>query len=260
MQDLLYTYGRIAGPIAVYVTVWFAIALVLRRNDVADVAWGPGFLLIAVVSLATHGVRWDRGMLTAILVVCWSVRLAAHIGWRNRGKAEDARYRAWREAWGSWFLVRTYLQVFVLQGVLMLVIAAPVVVATTHPGAPLGWLDGLGVVIWGVGFAWETIADAQLARFKRDPASRGGIIETGLWQYSRHPNYFGEVMLWWGIWLVSLSSPQGWVGAIGPACITFLILKVSGVPLLERQMADRPGFAAYARRVNAFLPGPPRPR
>lgn len=250
----------IVSAIAVltYMVGWFIASLFLGRNDIADVAWGPGFIVAAAASLAAGGVYSPRALLLCCLVVIWGARLALHIHVRDRGRGEDPRYRTWREQWGRWFLPRSFLQVFMLQGAFLALVAAPVIFVNASPASPLGALDALGTLVWLVGFIFEAAGDLQLLRFRRDPANRGRLMTEGLWRYTRHPNYFGEVTLWWGVWLVALSVPGGWATVIGPLTITGLILKVSGIPLLERRYDGRPDFEAYRRRTSAFFPLPPR--
>jgi steroid 5-alpha reductase family enzyme len=247
-----------AGTVLAYMTVCFLVALLRQRNDIADVAWGPGFVLVSSASLLAGGATTWRGIMVTGLVLVWALRLALHIHVRNRGKGEDPRYRKWREEWGRWFVLRSFLQVFMLQGVLLLVVAVPIIVVNASPTAPLRWLDGLGLAVWLVGFGFEAIGDWQLLRFIRDPANRGTLMTGGLWRYTRHPNYFGEVTLWWGIWLIALAVPGGWLTIVGPLTITILILKVSGIPMLERRYEGRPDFEEYKRRTSPFFPLPPR--
>jgi steroid 5-alpha reductase family enzyme len=247
-----------AASIMVYMTGWFIAAQVRGRNDIADVAWGPGFILAAAVSLVAGRVYSARGLLISGLVLIWGLRLALHIHSRNRGKGEDPRYRKWREEWGEWFVLRSFLQVFMLQGALLLLVAVPVVFANTAPVVPLGWLDLLGLTVWLYGFCFEAVGDWQLLHFIRDPANKGKLMTSGLWRYSRHPNYFGEVTLWWGVWLMVLALPGGWLTVVGPLTITFLILKVSGIPMLEKTYEERADFQEYKRRTSAFLPLPPK--
>ena len=237
-----------------YMSLWFLISLLRKRNDVADVAWGLGFVLLAWTSFFLSRGSGTRGALVGILVSAWGLRLAWHIHARNRGKAEDYRYLAWRREWGKWFYVRSYLQVYLLQGGLLFLIASPVLIINGSAGRTLGLLDGIGVAVWLGGFLFESVGDAELARFARDPLNKGKLLQTGLWRYTRHPNYFGEVAQWWGIWLVALGVPGGWFGIIGPLMITLLILKVSGIPMLEKKMAENLDFAEYARRTSVFLP------
>lgn len=240
-----------------YMSAWFVLSLVVRRNDLADVAWGPGFALIGWWLVATeHGSA--RSTLIAVLVSVWALRLAYHIGRRAARSGEDARYARWRQEWGRLFVVRTYLQVFMLQGLFMLLIAFPIISAAIGGGGPIGPLDVVGTLVWLVGLVFESVGDAQLRRFKRDPANKGRIMQSGLWAYTRHPNYFGEVLVWWGVWLIALSSAYGFLSVVGPITITVLLLGVSGIPLLERAHAGEPEFEAYRARVSAFFPLPPR--
>lgn len=239
-----------------YMTFWFLVSVVKKRNDVADVAWGLGFVLMAWTSFFLFGASGVRGALVCILVSVWGLRLAWHIHRRNRGKTEDYRYLAWRKEWGRWFYVRSYLQVYVLQGLLLFLIVLPVLIIQKSSGSPLGFFDLLGVMVWLIGMYFEAVGDAQLARFIHNPANAGRLMQSGLWAYTRHPNYFGEVTQWWGIWIVALAVPYGWLGGIGPVVITFLILKVSGIPMLEKKMESHPEFAGYKKRVRAFIPLP----
>jgi steroid 5-alpha reductase family enzyme len=247
-----------AAAILLYMTGWFIAAQVLGRNDIADVAWGLGFILAAGVSLVVGGVYSSRGLLISALVLIWGIRLALHIHSRDRGRGEDKRYRQWREEWGQWFVPRSFLQVFMLQGILLLMVAIPIVFANTAPALPLGWLDLLGLAVWLYGFGFEAVGDWQLLKFIRTPANKGKLMTGGLWRYTRHPNYFGEVTLWWGIWLMVVTLPDGWLTIIGPLTITFLILKVSGIPMLEKHYEDRADFQEYKRRTSAFVPLPPK--
>jgi steroid 5-alpha reductase family enzyme len=241
-----------------YMTLWFVASLIKKRNDVADVAWGLGFVLMAWASYFLSGDSGMRGLLVGILVSIWGLRLAWHIHSRNKGKAEDYRYLAWRKEWGKWFYIRSYFQVYLLQGFLLSLIVLPVLLINKSAGAGLGPIDILGATVWLLGFYFEAVGDAQLARFIKNPANKGKLMQSGLWAYTRHPNYFGEVTQWWGIWLVALSVPNGWIGIIGPLTITFLILKVSGIPMLERKMAENPEFENYKNRVSMFFPMPPK--
>jgi steroid 5-alpha reductase family enzyme len=244
--------------VLLYMAGWFVAAQVRGRNDIADIAWGLGFILVAVVSLVTGDLYPPRGLLVSGLVLIWGLRLALHIHGRNRGRGEDPRYRRWREEWGKWFVLRSFLQVFMLQGILLLMVAIPVVFVNQAPPKPLGWLDLLGLAVWLYGFGFEAVGDRQLLTFIRNPANKGKLMTSGLWRYTRHPNYFGEVTLWWGIWLMTLALPGGWITVIGPLTITVLILKVSGIPMLEKPYEDRADFQEYKRHTSAFFPLPPR--
>jgi steroid 5-alpha reductase family enzyme len=244
--------------IMAYMAVWFCLGQALRRNDVADIAWGIGFIVTAVSAMVFTENVTPRGLLITCIVVLWGVRLSSHVFLRNLGKQEDPRYRKWRKDWGKHAVIRAFFQVFLLQGVLIIIISLPVTIVITAERSPLSLLDILGVCIWFVGFAFETVGDYQLMRYKRNPANQGKIMTQGLWRYTRHPNYFGEVALWWGVYLIAVSVPLGWATILGPITITCLILKVSGIPLLEERYKDNPEFQMYKRRTSAFFPLPHR--
>ena len=242
----------------VYVSLWFVIAVLKRRNDVADVAWGLGFVLLAWTSFFLSVAAGVRGVLVSTLVSAWGLRLTWHIGKRHRGSPEDHRYAAWRREWGKWFYMRSYLQVFLLQGAFLFLTAMPVLIINASAGGKLGLFAVIGVSAWLFGFLIETISDAQLARFVKDPLSRGKVMQSGLWRYSRHPNYFGEIVQWWGIWVLALGAGGGWFGVVGPLTITILIVGVSGIPMLERKLAEKPEFADYKRRTSVLIPMLPK--
>ncbi len=241
-----------------FMSLCFVVSVLRKRNDIADVAWGLGFILMTWTSYLLSPDAGIRGLWVGTIVSLWGLRLAWHIHARNAGKTEDYRYLAWRTEWGKWFYVRSYLQVYLLQGTLLFLVVSPVLLINRQAGAEFGVLDMLGGVIWLGGFLFEVIGDAQLERFIQNPANKGKLMQSGLWAYTRHPNYFGEVTQWWGILLIALSVPNGWLGIIGPLTITFLILKVSGIPLLEKKMAENPEFAEYQRKTSMFFPLPRR--
>jgi len=247
-------YFTLAVMLFVYMSLWFFISLVKQRNDVADTAWGLGFVFLAWVSFFLSGATTRHGFLVNILVTTWGVRLAWHIYRRNRGKPEDYRYAVWRKEWGKWFYIRSYLQVYLLQGLFLFLIVLPVLFINHGIGEPLGLFDLIGVLVWIAGFYFESIGDMQLARFIRDPSNKGKIMQGGLWKYTRHPNYFGEVTQWWGIFIIALSIPYGIFTIIGPFTITYLILFVSGVPMLEKKYSGRADFEAYKQRTSVFIP------
>ena len=255
---MLETLGLAAMAVLVYMCGLFVVSLIVKNNGVVDAAWGGGFLLVAVVTFLHYVDAHPRQLLVMLLVAAWGLRLAAHIHVRNRGQGEDFRYRKWREEWGDHFVLRSFLQIYMLQGALLLVVATPVWVVNHDPGGGLGWLDLIGVLVWAVGFTFEAVGDWQLLRFLRDPASEGKIMQTGLWSYSRHPNYFGEATLWWGVFLIALGAPYGWLAVISPVTIAFLLLKVSGIPMLEARWEGNPEFEEYRRRTNALIPWFPR--
>jgi steroid 5-alpha reductase family enzyme len=242
------------------VLLWLA-SLALRDASIVDVWWGPGFALLACVDLAVTGPH-PRRLLLAALVSLWGLRLGGYLLWRNHGKGEDPRYVAMRRHHGARFAVVSLATVFALQGVLQTVVSFPIALAMAQPGpASLGALDALGAALFALGLFFEAVGDAQLARFRADPANAGRVMDRGLWGWTRHPNYFGDCCVWWGLGLIGLAAPLGAWGLAGPAVMTVLLLRVSGVALLERTIGRRrPAYAEYAARVPAFIPRPPRRR
>lgn len=241
-----------------FMSVWFCVALWRKRNDIADIIWGLGFIVASACALLFNPPSASRPILVTLLVFIWGSRLTIRIFLRNRKKAEDSRYRTWREEWGDHFILRTYLQIFMLQGVLILIISAPILYIIISDNSPLTYFDYLGSAIWAIGFIFETIGDYQLDRFKSDPRNKGKIMKYGLWRFSRHPNYFGEVFLWWGVFLIAVSVENGWLTIIGPATITLLILKISGIPLAEKRLYEKDEFQHYMEATSVFIPMPPR--
>jgi len=246
-----------ALAVLAYMNVMFLLAIAMKRNDIVDIAWGLGFIIVALLSLvAIPGITWRR-LLVSGLVIAWGLRLAGYLYLRNRGRKEDFRYAQWRQQWGGNWMLRSYLQVFILQGLLMLMITYPLFTVTQSRIVDIGILDGIGILVWLVGFLFEAIGDAQMRAFKQDPANRGKIMDRGLWRYTRHPNYFGESAMWWGIWIILMSNSHGIYAIFSPIIITFLLLRVSGVPMLEKKYRDDPAYREYVRRTSAFIPLPP---
>jgi len=243
--------------IFIYVTVWFFISLIQKRNDVADIAWGLGFVVVSAFCFFSYP-HTPVAMLVYALVTLWGVRLSVHIGLRSRGKMEDFRYQKMRTDWGESVVWRSFLQVYVLQGFFMWVISLPILVASIADSPTFNTFSAVGVLLWVIGFAFEAIGDYQLSVFIKQKKNKGDIMQTGLWQYTRHPNYFGEVVLWWGIFIVVLPLDNGVWSIFSPLTITFLLLKVSGIPLLESKYKDNPQFQAYKRRTSAFFPMLPK--
>ncbi len=252
--------GATALAILVYVTLIWLLSLPLKNSSIVDVFWGPGFMLANGVAFVLGIEGWlTRKWLVTLLVCVWALRLAIYIFWRNHGKGEDFRYRAWREAnpknW--WWL--SFFKVFLLQGVMMWLISIPLLAAQFY-AAPsrLVWLDYLGAALWVIGFFFEAIGDAQMFRFKSNPANRGKLMNSGLWHYTRHPNYFGEAVQWWGFFFIAAATGAYWT-IFSPIIITALLFKVSGVAMLEKTLQNtKPGYGEYQQNTNAFLPWPPR--
>lgn len=232
------------------------LSLRLRDASIVDIWWGPGFAALAIFAymLAEHGNVWATA-LTAL----WGLRLGAYLLWRNAGHGEDPRYVAMRRHHGARFGRVSLFSVFALQGSIQWFVALPVLVAQAHGSgvSPTAWtLIGTGV--FALGLVFETVGDAQLARFRSDPDNAGRVMQSGLWRYTRHPNYFGDFCVWWGIFLVCLETPAAGFTLASPLLMSFLLLRVSGVPLLEKSIGKRrPGYAEYQRRTSAFFPRPP---
>ena len=248
---------QIAGILLVYVTIWFAYSLIQKRNDVADIAWGAGFVVVSMYLFYSQP-QSPVATLIYLLVTVWGMRLSVHIAARSQDKGEDFRYKKWREEWGQYFMIRSYLQVFVLQGFIMLIISAPIIIAGVAASKELNMWTLLGFLMWLIGFAFEAIGDYQLTIFIKNKQNKDDIIQTGLWKYTRHPNYFGEILLWWGIFIMTIPVENSLWGIISPITITYLLLKVSGVPLLEKKYADNPQFQAYKKRTSILIPMPPK--
>ena len=249
-------YATLSLTLLIYMSFWFFISVVKKRNDVADIAWGMGFILLAWVAYFLSGYSF-RALLVNSLVTIWGTRLAWHVYTRNKNKPEDPRYAEWRKTWNNFYL-RSFLQVFLLQGVLLYLIALPVIFINHPVTGSFGILEIAGLVVWIFGFYFETTGDQQLKDFISNPANKGKLMEKGLWRYSRHPNYFGEVTQWWGIFIIALSIPNSFFTIVGPITLTILILFVSGIPLLERKYAGRPDFEEYKKKTSIFIPFPPK--
>jgi steroid 5-alpha reductase family enzyme len=246
-----------AIAVALAVTLLWLVSVARRDVSIVDIFWGPGFAIIAWISYAAASDA-GRSLLLAILTTVWAVRLGGYLAWRNLGKPEDYRYRAMRAGWDPGFWWKSLFIVFALQGLLMFVVSLPLQQTATSSRA-WSWLDGVGLVLWAGGLLMESIGDWQLARFKSDPANRGKVLDQGLWRYTRHPNYFGDFLVWWGVYLIATAGGAPWWTVIGPLVMSVLLMRVSGVALLERSLKEsKPGYADYVRRTSAFFPWPPK--
>lgn len=235
--------------------VMWLVSLAVKDSSIVDIFWGPGFVIVAwVVALQ---VGWSpRGALTVGLVTAWGLRLAAYLAWRNLGKGEDPRYQAMRRARGpSWWWKSLFI-VFVLQGVLMWAVSLPLQASISRGGA-LGTLDVLATLVFSAGLLFESVGDWQLARFKARPEHKGRVMDQGLWRYTRHPNYFGDFLVWWGLFGLALAAGAWWT-VVSPLVMSFLLLRVSGVTLLEKAMRAKPGYEEYVRRTSSFFPRAPK--
>jgi steroid 5-alpha reductase family enzyme len=246
----------LAAILVVAVAAWL-VSLRIDDVSIVDSLWAILILLPAACAalLLPAG---PRAAWVLAMGALWGARLSGYITWRNWGEGEDHRYRAIRARNEPGFRWKSLYLVFGLQGVLAWIVSAPLLVAVASP-APVGWLDVAGAALFAIGFLFEAVGDLQLARFRADPSNRGRVLDRGLWRYTRHPNYFGEFCLWWGFFLVALAAGGAWT-IVSPALMTILLLRVSGVALLEKDIGERrPAYRDYVARTSAFLPWPPRP-
>ncbi len=247
--------SALATAMLLMFALW-GVSLYLKDVSIVDRFWGVGFALISLVAAVMGSEHTPRSCLVTVLVLVWATRLSLYIHLRNRGKPEDVRYQQMRRAYGEAFWWKSYFIVFLLQGFLMWVLSAPLVAVHVYAqGEFPSVLDFLGLVVWTCGFVFESVGDYQLARFKRDSSNRGKVCRVGLWNWTRHPNYFGEALIWWGLWIILLNTVHGGWWVFSPVLMTFLLLRVSGVRLLEDQLKKtKPGYEAYVKEVPPFFP------
>ncbi|MEW6209876.1 MAG: DUF1295 domain-containing protein [Acidobacteriota bacterium] len=258
-QTQIMLIATFVAAMAAMILLW-ALSLALRDASIVDIFWGAGFVIIAAVNFSFTEGFMGRRILILSLVAVWGMRLALHIFFRNRGRGEDPRYQAMRRRHGKRFWIVSLYSVFGFQGVLMWVISLPLqIAASSKTPDRFTAFDYLGVAVWTVGFFFEAVGDWQLKRFKSDPSNKGKMMRRGLWAWTRHPNYFGDATLWWGYFLIALSTDLGVWTLASPLIMTFLLMKVSGVALLEKSLAKtKPGYRDYVRQTSAFFPLPPR--
>lgn len=255
----VWLYG--AAVVATLMAVTWAASYLRVDASLVDRVWGLGFVVAAWVYAVAAPSTSVRAIVVVSLVTIWGLRLSAFITWRNWGHGEDKRYRAMRDKRPDSFALRSLVTVFLLQAVLAAVISVPLLAAIAEPSPPeFGWLDVAAVALWLIGFVFEAFGDAQLARFRADEQNRDKVMDRGLWRYTRHPNYFGDTVVWWSYGLFAVAVGAWWALA-GALLMTVLIVKVSGVALTDATMkrSNRPGYDAYVRRTNAFVPGPRKP-
>ncbi len=254
MNGLTTWIGALPWMLVAALIAW-CVATARRNAGLVDIFWSLFMLVAALCFLRSVTVPATRALLVMALVTLWALRLAAHLAWRNWNAPEDHRYQAIRARNQPGFVWKSLYLVFGLQAVMALVVAAPLHAAITGSKG-LGALDLAGAGLVLAGFVFESIADAQLAAFRADADNRGHVLDSGLWRYSRHPNYFGEFCVWWGFFLLALAT-GGWWTLVSPLLMSVLLLRVSGVTLLEKDIGERrPGYAQYVARTNAFFPGP----
>ena len=261
MRDFVAVYLPGLAAAATFAALAWPVSVALRNVAIVDSLWSLMFLLEAVVYVAAAGSGFagasPRALLMVALVAVWALRLAGYITWRNRGHGEDRRYQAIRARNEPNFAFKSLYLVFLLQAGLAWLISLPLV-GVARGTAAFGILDLAGVILWAIGFAFEAGGDWQLARFKADPANRGKVLDRGFWALTRHPNYFGDFCVWWGFYLLAVGAGAWW-SLPGPLLMSLLLMRVSGVTLLEKDIGERrPQYADYIRRTNAFFPGAPR--
>jgi steroid 5-alpha reductase family enzyme len=248
-----------AITIAVVMVSTWIISLVIKNASIVDIVWGAGFAVTSWVLALTVEGNSGRQLLLAIMVGLWGMRLALYLAKRNLGHGEDWRYKAMRKKKGKNFGLISLVTVFGLQGVLMWTVSLPVILGNADDSPGVGPVAVMGIMLWAVGLMFEAVGDFQLARFKKDPANASKVMDKGLWSLTRHPNYFGDALLWWGIGIVGAETGSGIFGFIGPVVMTFFLLKISGVPMLERSLSRRrEGYADYVARTSGFIPRPPK--
>ncbi len=253
--------GAAVAVAALMVGTWL-VSLVLRNASIVDITWGLGFVVVAWVSALRADAASGAASVMVAMVTVWGLRLGVYLFWRNHGNGEDYRYVAMRRRWGKRFWLISLATVFVLQGALMWIVSLPVQVAhvgDARDGALAGVALVIGLALYAIGLLFEVVGDAQLARFKADPTNEGKVMRSGLWRYTRHPNYFGDACVWWGVGIVAQAVTGTWWALLGPLVMNILLLRVSGVALLERSLRKRkPDYAEYVRTTSAFVPRPPR--
>jgi len=251
----------VAISVLVYFVIVYWIARSIKDNSIIDIAWGGGQVIIATTLLVVFEDMNIVRALVSLLVIFWGLRLAVHIGLRKVGKPEDWRYAAWRKDWGNTYWWRVILQVYVLQGLLMLIVATPLYIVTHDSNISIDeniWFTTVGASVWWFGFLFESLGDWQLVQFTKGKKNKGKIMQDGFWKYTRHPNYFGEVTQWWGLFIIVIPLNYGLLAIVSPLLITFLILKVPGITRLEDKYKTNKAYQKYKKKTPAFFPLPPR--
>ncbi len=269
IETMLLIIGYSAIALFIYIFIAFIVGTAKKNNAIMDIFYGPAYFVVSITSLIVNIILTStfciRQVIVTSLVLVWAIRLASYVYIRNRGKPEDYRYKAMRERWKTNVALKSFFKVYLFQGIIVFLVDIPVwftnisenplVVSLLDFGGITLWL---GAIIWLIGFLFETIADFSLYKFLQEPANQGKIMTKSVWKYSMHPNYFGEVTQWWGLFIIALAVPFGFLTFIGPAYITFQIIKVSGVKLLDKRFEGNEEYAAYKRRTSSFIPWFPK--
>ena len=237
-----------------YFMIFFILGTILKNNSIVDIGWGLGFVISAWVLFFINGDYTLTKIIVNILVSLWGLRLFYHILKRNLFKEEDFRYKKWREEWGKYVIPRAFVQVYLQQALFMFIVGIGVFHVNTRTSVPFSWVMMIGIVIWLIGYYFEVVGDKQLKDHINNKENKGKLLTTGLWKYTRHPNYFGEAVMWWGIFIYAIIGSNAWYIIISPIAITLLLRFVSGVPMLERKMSKHPDWEEYAKHTSAFIP------
>ncbi len=245
-------YFQVAILLFLYFNFMFILSIIKKDNSIVDIAWGFGFALVVLFALFNRGLTAISFIIT-LMITIWGGRLGFHILFRKIGKEEDFRYKKWRKEWKNFYL-RSYFQIYILQGTLLYIIVFPALKVINLENSQFNLLTYIGIFVWLSGFFFEVVGDWQLKKFIENSNNKGKIMKSGLWKYTRHPNYFGEATMWWGIFLIAVANSAGFLTIISPITITYLLLYVSGVPLVEKQFADDKEFQKYAKKTNKFFP------
>jgi len=258
--DIFKLLAITAGYAILFMSVVFVISRVLKRTDLVDVAWGLAITVVALTSftLGEQSIGWNVQTLIVGLIAIWGIRLSYTISQRFRRTEEDKRYVELRKKWRGNEALNTYGRIFIVQAVFATIIGLGAVTVNALEVTTIGIVAFIGIVVWIIGFVFESLGDWQLKQFLADKTNKGKLMTKGLWQYTRHPNYFGEATQWWGIFIIALSLPEGWLAVISPILITYLLLFVSGVPMTENAFEGRKGWNQYKKRTSKFIPLPPK--
>ena len=262
VDNVLPRIGLVLISVVVYMTIVFVISQIIKRTDVVDVAWSGGFVVAAISSFALNpfglSIGFNAQSLVVLLVAIWAIRLSYHIVRRLVRSPEDARYVQLRKKWRGNEVLNTFFKIFMTQAFLATIVSAAVIAINLSRPLPIGYFTTVGAAIWLFGFCFEAIGDWQLKRHLADKKNKGKLMTSGLWRYTRHPNYFGEATMWWGIFVIGLGVQHGWLGILTPVVITYLLLFVSGVAMSEKSFAGRPGWKSYTQRTSMFIPWLPK--
>lgn len=256
MEQIFYLLIINLSTVMLMMFLGWIFSLPTRNVSIVDSLWGVGFVLVVWITFFLSDGYIIRKWLICVLTTLWGIRLCVYLSWRNWGAGEDPRYGMWRQQSGDRFWIVSLFKVFLLQAAVLWVISLTLQFGQI-PATPgtLTAMDVIGTVLWAIGFFFETVGDWQLARFKADPANRGRVMNRGLWAYTRHPNYFGECLIWWGIYMIALSNLSAWWTLISPVFVTLVLLKMTGIPLTEKSIVEkRPAYQEYIETTSAFIP------